>query len=227
MPHPNFGKARDMSDSDYNKYSGGLEIDKDILTYSPQSWVSKQKRRNSRKTKYESNPDGVGTGETTSDDSADEPPPKIIPKKNKKSGKKEYTDEQKAALVARLKAGRAKAKAARAAKKATPPPPVVKEKTEKPAVIVNTPTPVKKVETPKPAAAVKPERNASDVIQGYFTAMERRFEERLNSQEARHKKEMETSRPTIVPKVKPTPPAAPIPIPKPAISLGRFKNAAW
>ena len=91
------GYAKNMSPDDYNYYSGGMELDKDILTYAPKLWQSKQEKRNNRKSRYEKD----ATGLTSSEESAEEPP--IVPKKNKKSGKKEYSAEQKAKLVARLK----------------------------------------------------------------------------------------------------------------------------
>tara|TARA_R110002012_G_scaffold176_2_gene628 strand:+ start:3578 stop:4219 length:642 start_codon:yes stop_codon:yes gene_type:complete len=209
------GYAKNMSPDDYEYYSGGMELDKDILTYAPKLWQSKQEKRNNRKSRYEKD----ATGLTSSEESEEEPP--IVPKKNKKSGKKEYSAEQKAKLVARLKAGREKAKANRQKKKAALEP-------KKKEVVVNTiesapapPTPSPPPQEPKPQPKKEPG------LRDYLSAIESRWEKRMSAVEARHAKELEAK---AAPKPQPTAPkpqpAQPINIPPPR-SVGRFKAAMW
>jgi len=213
----NFGYAKNMSPDDYEYYSGGMELDEDVLTYTPKLWQAKQKKRNNRKNRYKKD----ATGLTSSEESAEEEV--IIPKKNKKSGKKEYSPEQKAKLVARLKAGREKAKANRAKKKA-----VVAPKKEE--IVVNniepkaTPAPKQPI-APTPPPEPKPQTKKEPGLRDFLSAIESKWEKRMSAVEARHAKQLEAAKPPpSTPQPKPV--AAPINIPPPR-SLGRFQAARW
>lgn len=211
----NFGYAKNMSPDDYEYYSGGMALDEDVLTYTPKLWQAKQKKRNNRKNRYKKE----ATGLTSSEESAEEEV--IIPKKNKKSGKKEYSPEQKAKLVARLKAGREKAKANRAKKKE-----VVEPKKEE--IVVNniepkaTPAPKQPI-APTPPPEPKPQTKKEPGLRDFLSAIESKWEKRMSAVEARHAKQLEAKTP---PKPQPQPVAAPINIPPPR-SLGRFQAARW
>ena len=212
------GYAKEMEKEDYDHYAQGLTIDNDILTYKPTLWANKQRKRNKRQSKYASqDPLGLTSDSGESDDP--EPAPKVVPKKNKKTGKKTYSDEQKAVLVARLKAGREKAKLTRAKKKA-------EAKAQTAEKIVN--VEIKE----KPVQSVKPKTQTKEPgLKDYLSAIERRWEARMSAVEKRHQEAM-TAKETIPHKIANPPPAptpkplAPPPLP-PALKLGRYRAANW
>ena len=213
------GYAKEMEKEDYDHYAQGLTIDNDILTYKPTLWANKQRKRNKRQSKYASqDPLGLTSDSGESDDP--EPAPKVVPKKNKKTGKKTYSDEQKAVLVARLKAGREKAKLTRAKKKAEAKAPTAEKR-------VNV-----EIKEKLAPPSVKPKTQTKEPgLKDYLSAIERRWEARMSAVEKRHQEAM-TAKETIPHKIANPPPAptpkplAPPPLP-PALRLGRYRAANW